>query len=215
MFFQYNPLDYYVETNDAGELIITVNRLSLLSPRIRYNIHDAGGVLSFARVVEVAREFGLDPVRACAGPGRPVFRLPFLYLFGRSDSTLSYMGANIYPEDVEGGLFADPDDARRLGAYCLELIDVERGEQRPCVHVEVVRGEAEDSSLHERLRERVLNRLLAANLDFRQAVREDASAGDIHLRLHPAGSGPFAGNSNTLKRRYILPSRPGSAPSRG
>src|SRR5205823_3223872 len=44
MLFHYNPLDYFVETNEQGELIITINRLSVLSPRIRYNIHDAGGV---------------------------------------------------------------------------------------------------------------------------------------------------------------------------
>ncbi len=33
-------------------------------------------------------------------------RLPFLFLFGRRDSTVSYMGANIYPQDVEYGLYA-------------------------------------------------------------------------------------------------------------
>lgn len=208
MFFQYNPLDYYVETNEDNELIITVNRLSLLSPRIRYNIHDAGGVLSFARVRSIARDFGLDPIRECAVPGRPVFRLPFLYLFGRSDSTMSYMGANIYPEDVEHALFADADDAHRLGSYCLELVEVKPGEQRPCVHVEVLTGETEDVGLRERLRERVLNRLLASNLDFRQAVREDASAKELLLRLHSTGAGPFAENSGKLKRRYILPSTP-------
>lgn len=204
MLFQYNPLDYYVESNEDGELIITVNRLSLLSPRIRYNIHDAGGILSFARVLSITREFGLDPVRECSAPGRPIFRLPFLYLFGRSDSTMAYMGANIYPEDVEQALFADPDDARRLGAYCLELVDIGQGEQRPCVHVEVLGGDSDDPALGERLRARVLDRLLASNLDFRAAAREDASAKEILVRLHPAEAGPFSQNSGKIKRRYIL-----------
>jgi len=101
MLFQYSPLDYYIETNDEGELIITVNRLKVLSPRIRYNIHDAGGVIPFGRVLAVLREFGLDPLPECDWPEQPVFHIPFLYLFGRSDSTVSYMGANIYPEDIE------------------------------------------------------------------------------------------------------------------
>jgi len=204
MLFQYNPLDYYIETNEDGELIITVNRLSLLSPRIRYNIHDAGGTLSFTRMLSITREFGLDPNRECSAPGRPIFRLPFLHLFGRSDSTIAYMGANIYPEDVEHALFADPDDAHRIGAYCLELIDVGRGEQRPCVHAEVLVGESDDPALRERLRERVLDRLLRCNLDFRAASREDASAAEIVVRLHPTGEGPFSENSGKIKRRYIL-----------
>ncbi|MDQ6601488.1 MAG: phenylacetate--CoA ligase family protein, partial [Chloroflexota bacterium] len=140
MLFQYSPLDYYIETNDAGELIITVNRLKVLSPRIRYNIHDAGGVIPFDRMLAVLRDFGLDPLRECDRPEQPVFHIPFLYLFGRSDSTVSYMGANIYPEDIEQGLFAESEDARRLGAFCLELLDLGDGEQRVCVHVEALDG---------------------------------------------------------------------------
>ena len=106
MVFQYNPLDHNVESID-GELVVTVSRLSMLSPRIRYNIHDAGGGHSFDNVVAVCRDFGLDPMAVPTPFGRPPFRLPFLFIHGRSDSTISYMGANIYPEDVEQALFAD------------------------------------------------------------------------------------------------------------
>src|SRR5207244_4606576 len=34
MLFHYNPLDYFVETNEHGELILTINPLSRLSPPI-------------------------------------------------------------------------------------------------------------------------------------------------------------------------------------
>jgi len=204
MLFQYNPLDYYIETNEIGELIITINRLSVLSPRIRYNIHDAGGTMSFDQMLARVRDFGLDPIAACRRPGQPVFRLPFLYLFGRSDSTISYMGANIYPEDVEQALFAEPSDASRLGDYCLELVDIGGGEQRPCVHVEVVKGEVDDAPLANRLRQQVLERLLANSLDFRSAVSEDASAGEVLVQLHAPRQGPFTVNSRRIKRRYIV-----------
>ncbi len=208
MVFQYNPLDYYVESNAAGELIITINRLSVLSPRIRYNIHDAGGTMPFDTLLARLRDFGLDPITACRRPEQPVFRLPFLYLFGRSDSTISYMGANIYPEDVEQALFADPNDASRLGDYCLELVDIGGGEHRPCVHVEVVNGTIADAALADRLQKRVLERLLANSLDFRSAVSEDASAGELIIRLHGPRQGPFTANSRRIKRRYIVPTGP-------
>lgn len=43
MVFQYDPLDYYLET--AGdELLVTVNRLSCVSPRVRYNLRDRARV---------------------------------------------------------------------------------------------------------------------------------------------------------------------------
>ena len=218
MLFQYNPLDYAIETNEQGELIITINRLALLSPRIRYNIHDAGGVIPFERMLHLLRQHGLDPLREVDRPGQPAFTLPFLYLFGRSDSTISYMGANIYPEDVEQALFSDADDARRLGAFCLELVDVGEAEQRPCVHVEILDGAGagsddggerrdsaagamagsdggadgavDDPGLADRLRERVLKRLLAANHDFRASLAEDSRAAEIQVRLHRAGQRP-------------------------
>ncbi|MGE3913365.1 MAG: phenylacetate--CoA ligase family protein [Chloroflexota bacterium] len=204
MLFQYNPYDYAIETNDQSELIITISRMAMLSPRIRYNIHDAGGVISFREMLAHLKAFGLDPLREVARPEQPIFQMPFLYLFGRSDSTISYMGANIYPEDVEQALFSDTEDARRLGAFCLELVDVGDVEQRPCVHVETLDGKTEDAELAGRLRERVVSRLMAANLDFRTAVSENASAAEIQVRLHYPGTGPFAGNHGRIKRRYIV-----------
>ena len=93
----------------------------------------------------------------------------------------------------------------------LELVDVSPVEQRPCVHVEVLTGLAEDAEFADRLRQRVVDRLLAVNLDFRASVSEDPSAAEIQLRLHPPGGGPFAANLGRIKRRYIVG---GAAPVR-
>jgi phenylacetate-CoA ligase len=125
------------------------------------------------------------------------------------------MGANIYPEDIEEALFTDADDERQLGAYCLELIDIGAGEQRPCVHVEMrAATAAHEGELSERLRRRILARLLENNRDFRAAISEDPSAGEIVVRLHAPGDGPFADNHSRIKRRYILTSTtPGAAGS--
>jgi phenylacetate-CoA ligase len=213
MLFQYDPLDYYVETNEQRELIITINRLAVLSPRIRYNIHDTGGTIAFADMLAVMRDFGLDPVAACHRPGQPVFPLRFLYLFGRSDSTISYMGANMYPEDIEQALFEDAEDAQRLGSFAMELVDIGTGEQRPCIHVEVVQGAVDDPELAQRLCQRVIDRLLANNRDFRAALGEDPSAGDVRVELHREGSGPFAQNSGRIKRRYIIKSSAPAVPA--
>jgi phenylacetate-CoA ligase len=115
------------------------------------------------------------------------------------------MGANIYPEDVEEALFAVPEDAGRLGDFCLELVETGGREQRPCVHVEVTGGAVEDPMLADRLRKRVLSRLLANSLDFRSAVSEDQSAGELLVLLHSPRQGPFTANAHRIKRRYLVP----------
>ncbi len=204
MVFQFNPLDHNVESVD-GELVITVSRLSMLSPRIRYNIHDAGGAHSFRYLLAVCRDFGLDPDRVEPPRGRRTIQLPFLFVHGRSDSTVSYMGANIYPEDVEQGLLAEPAIAERLGAFCLELRDIGGGAVRPCVHVEVVRRTDDDERLVADLRRCVVERLETNSRDFKAAMAENPTSAEIIIELHDPGTGPFAENTRRIKRRYIMP----------
>ncbi len=205
MVFQYNPLDHNVESRD-GELVVTVCRLSLLSPRIRYNVHDAGGGLSVRQVVAVCRDFGLDPMAAAQESGRAPILLPIMWVHGRSDATISYMGANIYPEDVEQALFADTDLAGRLGAFCLELRDIGGGAVRPCLHVEVTDRGSDDAMIVRTLRQAVVARLELNSGDFKAAVAENPTTADFLVELHAPGQGPFSENSRRIKRRYIVPS---------
>jgi phenylacetate-CoA ligase len=205
MVFQYNPLDHHVESID-GELVVTVCRLSMLSPRIRYNIHDAGGAHSFGHVVAVCRAFGLDPMAVATPFDRPPIRLPILFVHGRSDSTISYMGANIYPEDVEQALFVDSGFGERLGAFCLEMREIGEGAIRPCIHVELAESGSDVAAVSERIRQVVVQRLAANSRDFRDAVAESPTTAEILVELHRPNEGPFAENSRRIKRRYIIPS---------
>ena len=63
MVFQYNPLIHFLEVNGQRELICTVSRLDLLSPRIRYNVHDQGGVAPFRDLLRILERFGIDRSR--------------------------------------------------------------------------------------------------------------------------------------------------------
>jgi phenylacetate-coenzyme A ligase PaaK-like adenylate-forming protein len=201
MVFQYDPTDYHVETI-GGELVVTVCRRSVLSPRIRYNIHDRGGTLPFPHVMRVCRDFGLDPeLGGLARSAAPVLRLPFLYVHGRSDSTVSVHGANIYPEDVEWGL-GECADADLVLGYALDVCEDPDGVVRPLVHVES--PDPGTPGLPDRLAVAVRDRLLTNSADFRAAVAEDPHTGQVIVRLHPPGTGPFTVDARRIKRRYVL-----------
>lgn len=201
MLFQYNPLDHYIEVNARRELVITITR-PVLSPRIRYNVKDEGGIISYNELCCRLRRVGID-IERLLPKGTRWAHLPFVYVFGRRDSTISYMGANIYPEDVETSLFASAH-ASRLGAFCMELLEDEStNEARPCIHVEVMDGELTDT-LAQALQSTLLSKLSELNADFRQAVHEDERAGELQVVLHRAGQGPFAQNLGRIKRRYII-----------
>jgi phenylacetate-CoA ligase len=155
-------------------------------------------------MTEICRDFGLDPARGSRDrSAAPVLRLPLLYVHGRSDSTVSVHGANIYPEDVEWGLGEAPDAAAVAG-FALDLAEDEAGRTRPLVHVETWRDPAAyDGELAGRLAAAVRARLMANSADFRAAAAEDACSTGLGVVLHAQGTGPFTVRPGQIKRRYV------------
>lgn len=193
MVFQYDPATYHVETID-GELVVTVAR-ALLSPRVRYAVHDAGGSLTFRQMLAIAEAHGVQlPTGGAA-------RLPFLYVAGRADSTLSHMGANLYPEDVDAalGVLAEYHPEFGLGAFCLELADAADGTSVPRIHVE-----AQDLTVADQIGSGIADWLVGHNRDWAAAAAEDPRALSFDIRLAAPGSGVFVANASRIKRRYIL-----------
>lgn len=126
MIFHYNPLETFLEVNDRGELLCTINTKSCLQPKLRYNIGDEARLHSLSTV---RRLLGPELYREAVTDER--MNLPLLFLFGRKDSTISYMGANLYPQDVEYGLYEGNPHAARIGRFCLSLEELPGLEYRP------------------------------------------------------------------------------------
>jgi phenylacetate-CoA ligase len=142
----------------------------------------------FDEVVAICRSFGLDPDAVPRPFGRPLIRMPFLHVHGRTDATISYMGANIYPEDVEQRAARGPGHGRAAGLpSALEVRDRADGAVRPCVHVERLDGVTDDAELAETLRRRIVHRLATNSRDFHAALGEDPLVGRHRRRVPPAG----------------------------
>ncbi|WP_433220474.1 phenylacetate--CoA ligase family protein [Dactylosporangium sp. CS-047395] len=121
---QYDPLIRYFETHD-GTLLFTGDGGV---PLVRYHIADEGGLLSHADVLAFCQEHGFDP-----GDGD---ERPFVYVFGRSLFTVSYFGANIYPENVTVAL-EHPDIADDVtGKFVMQVRSDADEERRFAVVVE-------------------------------------------------------------------------------
>ncbi|MDB5182607.1 MAG: hypothetical protein JWO47_391 [Candidatus Saccharibacteria bacterium] len=207
MLFQYDPLDYFVEQNDAGELVVTVNRPSALSPRLRYNVHDIGGKLDFDSVIKICESFGLNPFKDAPLPYAGQHpRLPFLFIGGRSDSTMSYLGANIYPEDVEQAVFGDAPESEKgiIKNFAMELVENKEGQPQPFVHIELNEGKNLGDINVGDLSERIVERLKQNSRDFKASVAEDPKAADIAVKAYPENTGPFEGMNKRIKRKYII-----------
>ena len=214
MVFQYNPLIHFLEVNELGEIICTVSRLDLLSPRIRYNVHDEGGLLGFATARERLAAFGFDIERLgerdeTAGPRGPLpwsrpIPLPFLWVNGRRDATISVMGANIYPEDIETVVYRDPTLVPRLHSFLLSTVDDERGVPRPMVALELADMAGVDDRWRATMADQLRDGLTGLNIDYRSSIAEFPDAMQPIVATYGLGEGPFAADATRIKQRRII-----------
>lgn len=213
MVFQYNPLIHWIEVTPDRELVFTISRLDLVAPRIRYNIHDQGGVMPFPRLERTLRGFGFDLRTLGAreetwGPAGPlpwvdIVPLPFLWVNGRRDATISLMGANIYPEDVEALLYAEPDIARELRSFQLKVGSDATGTPRPVVDLELDDRDAFHPGRLEALAVHLRDGLAEVNRDVRQSIGEYPAALLPIVTPYGPGEGPFAADRGRIKQRRL------------
>jgi phenylacetate-CoA ligase len=201
MVFQYNPLLHHIETNERGELLFTVTRHATLSPKVRYNVHDEGGVIRDDDLRRRLAAHGIALEDLVPGERRMV-RMPYLFVFGRTDSTVSVMGANIYPGDIEAGIYADPALAEQVRSFRLGIREERPGETRPLISIQLAHGDS-SPGLADALGGAIARQLASQNADYQEAMAEYPALLVPLVELHPPGTGPFADDADRIKHRYL------------
>jgi phenylacetate-CoA ligase len=198
MVFQYNPLDYYIETTADGELLFSVCRLDTLSPKLRYNLHDAGCVIRFPQLQRALAGFGVAPDDLADR----WLDLPLLFHYGRSDATVSFYGANVTPADVQEAVFSVPELQELVGSFALIVGEDADANKTLRLAFELAEGRKPPPDVEPVLR-KLLDSLVAVNQDYREASRFIPEGREPTVEFHLAGTGPFAGHDIRLKRTYI------------
>ena len=196
--FQFNPMEYLVETNAEGELLITICRSSNVSPRIRYNIHDLGHVVQYHEVIAELKAAGVDLSKLPA----PIAELPVMFMYGRSDFSVGYYGCKITPGEVESILYGLPELARRINAFALVTSEDAGNNKRLFVCLELAEG-AEVPADITALTAQIFDRLAQVNQDYRESRKMVPAGYEPVLEFHAKQQGPFAANDIRVKCRYI------------
>lgn len=198
MVFQYNPVDYVVETNEEGELLFTIGRQDSAAPKIRYNLRDVGGRIKYERLVQLLAERGVNVEDLAAR--RSSF--PVLYVYGRSDLTVPFYGAKVYPSDVEEVIHSHPLLAREVNSFQLASYEDERMNRRLRVRLETVKDSAGGLPPPAELRDILFDGLCRFNQDFRE-VSKTFPRECVEAEVHAFETGPFAGRDIRVKNKYI------------
>lgn len=117
---QYDPHIRFFEVQEGTLLFSGDNGI----PLVRYHISDNGGIIAYDEMLRFLIAKGFDPMRdlkTISQNDRGIRSLPFVYVFGRSHFTVSYFGANIYPENVTVGLEQSPICEWVTGKFVMQV----------------------------------------------------------------------------------------------
>ncbi|MGJ0489988.1 phenylacetate--CoA ligase family protein [Methylobacter sp.] len=160
---QYDPARRFFEVH-AGTLVISAENSV---PLVRYHIADKGGVLGFDELWRFLQAQGVQSLSdlGLTEDFQPR-HLPFVYVFGRADFTVSYYGANIYPENVTVGLEQPEIMNWATGKFVLETAETEQGDSYLHIAVELLPGIEPDEAMLPVIAESIRAQLVRLNSEF-------------------------------------------------
>jgi phenylacetate-CoA ligase len=182
---QYDPTSRHFEHVDGHLVFSGDNGI----PLIRYDILDTGGLMECEEMLAFARERGFDPIaelqREEGSQARGIRPLPFVWVFGRSNFTVSYFGANIYPENVTVGLEQPPACDWVTGKLVMQSVEDADRNRRLAIAVELAPGVEPDEEKQAVVTNRILAQLLRLNSEFANYV--PAEYREPEVTLVPSG----------------------------
>lgn len=176
---QYDPVSRYFEVVD-GTLVVTGDNGV---PLVRYHIADKGGIIGFDGMMAFLRQYGCDDLGACGlRPDEPHHPLPFVWVFGRADFTVSFYGANVYPENVAVGLEQAELRQQVTGKFVMQTLTDEAGSHSLHIAVELLPGLACGDGDAGAIAESIRRQLLRLNSEFANYVPPARQSPQVELR---------------------------------
>ena len=130
--------------------------------------------------------FKVDPIEQLQDESgeespRGICPLPFVYVFGRSHFTVSYFGANIYPENVTVGLEQPTIREWVTGKFVMQVKETADRDRFLSVVVELAPGVEADQWKQEAIAQSILTQLRRLNSEFAHYVPPDDQLPHITL----------------------------------
>ncbi len=176
---QYDPVSRFFEDYNGTLMVSGENTV----PLVRYHIADKGGLITYDEMWAFLQKNGVNSFEALGLPG--VFQprnLPFVYVFGRADFTVSYYGANIYPENVTVGLEQPEFSQYVTGKFVLETQEDEFGDKFLSVTVELLPNIEPEDEMQSKIAESIRTQLLRLNSEYANYTPPERQLPHVSLR---------------------------------
>lgn len=164
---QYYPTLKYFEKSDKGEVLFTA---TAGIPLVRYNIHDRGGVISGDQAREIIKQAGYSfekEYKRLVDNDICPWNLPLVYVYGKSDFTVTLYGLNVYPENIKLAL-ENPEIRTKVSGRFTISTEYQRlnRNQYLLINVELARGVNGTTKLSSHIRATIVKTLRQVNAEY-------------------------------------------------
>lgn len=164
---QYDPLSRFFEVKENTLIFSGDNGI----PLVRYNILDTGGIISYDAMLQFLAQWGFDPLAELRSySNRGIRQLPFVFVFGRSHFTVSYFGANIYPENISVGLEQPEIRDWVTGKFVMQVKEDADRNKFLSIVVELAPKQEASEDKRQAIASSILSQLLRLNSEFAHYV---------------------------------------------
>lgn len=169
-FTQYDPLLFYFEQNRENRLLCSAYSGI---PLIRYDLKDNGGVKTFTEVNDIFKSHGVNLKKEIIknNLGATLWKLPFVYVYERSDFSVSFHAFQIYPETIRKALQRDEIENSITGKFTM-MVKFDKGQNQIFeVNVEMKKGIRHSIKLEKEVQKHVLDQLIHESSEYRETFR--------------------------------------------
>ena len=185
---QYNPFLKFFEIVNNEVIFSCYGGI----PLIRYNIHDSGGIKNFN---EVAGRLSAEALR------NNVWKLPFLYVFSKSDNICSLYGVKIYPENVRTHLEEPALNKSVTGKFVMATKNMGNQDQYLEINCELKNAVKPTENLKDKARKIILKTLADNNLEYRTLRASIGKKADPEIILWPKDHQKYF-DPRSIKQRW-------------
>jgi phenylacetate-CoA ligase len=197
---QYHPnLVYFEEVN--GELVVSAYGSSI--PLLRYRFPDRGGVCTFTEMIKRFESVGVDILKEAkaAGIADYILKLPFAYVYERSDGAVSIVGIDIYAQWIKDALYVPELEASLTGKFHIAKKEDKNFNGFIEIYVELKNGISPDDEMRQKVYNAIITTLEGESMEFNHLHSTSPEKAEINVVLCPYRSKPYF--SGEAKHKWV------------
>ena len=170
---QYIPEHFYFQKSIDNKGLLCSSYSGI--PLFRYDLKDSGGIIKYDEIKDYFNKNNLhfkDIFKDVHIPKRSKWRLPFVFVFERTDLSVSYYAFQVYPETIKRAIQIKSMDHRITGKFTMSVNYDENNNQKLFIHIELSSTESQSEELNLILSKKILKALISENSEFRKTYKE-------------------------------------------